>query len=99
MARYYFHAHDHSGFVRDQEGQDLPGPDAARDMALRSAREIMGEDVRQGCLDLRGRIDVTDGEGRMVLTLSFLDALSIMTGNPPQPGLVVGDGTRPATPP
>lgn len=85
MPRYHFHAHDHSGYVMDREGQDLPGLDAAREMALRSAREIMGEDVKGGCLDLRGRIDVADPEERVVLTLSFPDAVSIRTGDLPRP--------------
>lgn len=86
MARYHFHAHDHSGLVKDEEGQDLPGLDAARQMALRSARAIMGEDVKEGCLDLRGRIDVADGDGQVVFTLPFHDALSIRTGDLPGAG-------------
>ena len=97
MARYYFHTHDHFGFVRDQEGQELPGLDAARDVALRSAREIMGEDVKQGCLDLGGRIDVADPTGRVVLTLTFPDAVSIRMEGLSRPG-AGGPGAGTAAP-
>lgn len=86
MARYHFHVHDQSGFVRDEEGQELPGLHAAREMALRSARAIMGEDVKAGCLDLRGRIEVADGDGRVVLMLAFSEAVSIWTGELPRTG-------------
>jgi hypothetical protein len=88
VPRFHLHVHDRSGLVRDVEGQDLPGLDAARAQAMRSARAIMAEDVRQGCLDLRGRVEVAGSDGAVLLTLRFGEAIEITDGlsaAPPDP--------------
>jgi hypothetical protein len=82
MARYYFHVRDYFGSVVDEEGQELADLTVARREALRSARAIMAEDVRQGFLDLKGTVEVADLHGRILLTLSFGDAVEIRPGDP-----------------
>jgi len=43
MPRYYLHLWDGDLFEEDQEGTDLPNLAAAREEALRFAREISGD--------------------------------------------------------
>lgn len=66
MPRYFFHTL-HEQFVRDAEGETLPGPGAAHRGALR----IMGEIIRDGqpgFLDVESfRVLCTDGEGEIVV--------------------------------
>lgn len=47
-ARYYFHIKDGAELVKDQEGTELPTPDAARRQALKSARELWANAIRSG---------------------------------------------------
>jgi hypothetical protein len=76
VPRYHFHLHDRAGLTKDMEGRNLPDLPAARARAIREARAIICDDVRQGCLDLTGRIEVTDGGGKPVLLLPFTDAVA-----------------------
>ena len=77
MPLYRFNIHNGNGLTEDEEGRDLPDAGAARAEALNGIRSILAEDVLQGRLDLRGRIEVL-GEGRESLfTVSFADALRI----------------------
>jgi hypothetical protein len=77
VPRYFFHVHDYSGLVMDEEGQSLPDLGVARRMAVQSARCIMAEDVRQGCLDRRGRIEVADVDGTVALIIAFHDVVDV----------------------
>lgn len=77
MARYFFHLHESAGFLKDEEGLELPDGDAVRQEALKGARSILGHDVQSGSLDLRGRIEVADAHGRVVLVLPFHEAVQL----------------------
>jgi hypothetical protein len=47
MSRYYFHLRDFRGdLTEDEEGSEFPSLPAARDRALTSMREILGEAIR-----------------------------------------------------
>lgn len=76
MPRYFFHVHNHIE-VEDEEGQLLPDEAAARAAALESVRELICESVREGRLDRRHYIQVTDADGREVLVLSFGEAFAL----------------------
>lgn len=77
MPRYYFHVCNGEGFTEDEEGQELPDPDAARKAAIRSARDIMASDVKRGFLDLSSFIEVEDSDRRMILSLTFQQAIDM----------------------
>ncbi|HEX8583493.1 MAG TPA: hypothetical protein VF680_03685 [Allosphingosinicella sp.] len=47
----------------------------ARERAIKEARAIICDDVRNGRIDLNGMIKVTDGSGKVVLTLPFTEAV------------------------
>jgi hypothetical protein len=77
MPRYYFHVCNGTGFVQDEEGEELPDLEAARLAAIRSARSIMASDVQRGILDLSSFIEIEDSEKRLALTLGFQEALDM----------------------
>jgi hypothetical protein len=82
MPRFYFHVCNGNGFVEDEEGQELPDLDAARESAVRSARSIMADDVQRGMLDLSSFIEIEDSENRLVHTLGFGDAVDLTERHP-----------------
>ena len=77
MPRYYFHICNGSGFVEDEEGQELPDLEAARAFAVRSARSIMASDVQRGMLDLSSFIEIEDPLHQLVHTLGFEEAIDL----------------------
>ena len=77
MPRYYFHVCNGTGFVQDEEGQELPDLEAARAEAVRNARCIMASEVQRGMLDLSSFIEIEDAEHQLIHTLGFEDALDL----------------------
>ena len=77
MPRYYFHICNGSGFVEDEDGQELPDLEAARAFAVRSARSIMASDVQRGMLDLSSFIEIEDPQHQLVHTLGFEEAIDL----------------------
>ena len=74
MPRYRFNIHDSSGLVEDEEGLELPDTEAARAKAIAGARSLVAGDVLEGRLDLGGRIEVLDADGRLLFSISFAEA-------------------------
>jgi hypothetical protein len=77
MPRFHFHVCNGTGFVQDEEGQELADIAAARATALVSARDLMAADVRAGELDLASFIEVEDENRQWLFTLMFLDAVDL----------------------
>lgn len=78
MPRYRFDIHNGIGFVADEEGRELADLAVAQAEGLKGVRSILAEDVLIGCLDLRGRLDIADAEGRILATISFDEAVDIL---------------------
>jgi hypothetical protein len=76
LPRFYLSLRD-GEFLRDDEGQEFASLDAARDTAVRGAREIMAEDVKRGVLSLGDSVEITDENGQRVATVAFRDAIQI----------------------
>jgi hypothetical protein len=83
MPHVHFHLNNAVGLVHDGEGQEAADLDEARAIAIENIRSILAEDVRHGLIDLSGRIEVTDGDGRLLLVVPFADAVTIRTDNAP----------------
>ena len=49
----------------------------ARLEAIRSARDIMAEDVRRGHLSLSFRIEITDENGEPIMAVPFSEVVTI----------------------
>ena len=75
MPLYYFHMTNGLRAFRDYEGVELPDLKAAHCHALANAQHVMKQD-RSGSEDWSDwTFEITDGEGRYVLTVPFVDAL------------------------
>lgn len=70
MARFYFHVRDEGRLLEDTEGEELENLAAVRIQAAESAREILSEAALSGeALNLNRQIEVTDEQGKTVLTV------------------------------
>ena len=76
MPRFFFHLRD-GETVDDQDGMYFPDARSAHREAIRNARDIMAEDVRQGRLCLSFRIEVTGQGGDPVFAVPFRDVIRI----------------------
>jgi hypothetical protein len=58
----------------DPEGIELADHAAVEATALRFARDTLSHELRDGCLNLRYRIDVEDEHGTVIHTTQLADA-------------------------
>lgn len=77
MPRYFFHVHNSFGVAADDEGQDVDSLAEARRIAIESIRTILSEELRNGCLDLRGRVVIADPSGAICATVPFTEAVDL----------------------
>ena len=78
MPLYYFHLRDGVDVLLDPEGQELDGEAAIAAAALREARSLISADALAGHIRLDQRIDVEDGQQRIVHRLEFTEAIRII---------------------
>jgi len=78
VAIYYMHLRNSTDELLDSEGIDLRDMDAVRKSVMNAARDILSGDLRNGLVDLRYRIDAEDELGKIVYTLAFKHAFSII---------------------
>lgn len=83
MPRFYFHLHNSTGLTRDEEGRDLEDLAEARNSAIRDIRSVLCEDVERGFIDMRGRIDVGDEGGEVLMTIPFSEAVELRLESEP----------------
>lgn len=81
MPRYFFHIHNGLGLTEDEEGQELPSPEAAFAAALDGIRSLLSAGVREGELDLDGSLDIVDEAGILLRNIPFETAIEV-TGEP-----------------
>ena len=80
MATYHLHLINTHVDADDREGHLLASLDEARAMAVDGIRGYLSHEVRDGRLDLRGRIDVEDDDGAVLASVRFDEAVSITRG-------------------
>ncbi len=76
MPRFFFNLRD-DVCITDSEGKELADLAMARELAVRHARGMMSEDVKDGRLVLKDEIEVLDDAGGQLMWLSFRDAIEI----------------------
>lgn len=77
MVRYYFHIRDGERLSRDPEGSDFEDLDAARAEAVKSARELLSQRVRNG-EEVDGQaFEVTTEDGTVMDRVRFRDVLRL----------------------
>jgi hypothetical protein len=77
MPRYYLNVRNVEVSADDEEGTDFRDLDAARAKAIASVRSILSDEVMRGKVDLRGRIEITDARGEIVLTVPYAEAVTV----------------------
>jgi hypothetical protein len=76
MPRYFFHIFNDETTM-DEEGQELPNLKAARERAIKDARHLMTDSLRDGRIELSHHIAVQDDKGRLLADVKFGDAVAI----------------------
>ena len=87
MPKFFLHLRDGSDEALDPEGREFDDLEALRRAVLLNARDCISGDIRNGIIDLRFRIDAEDETGRVVYTLPFKHAFSLIPeSSPADPG-------------
>lgn len=76
MPRFFFHVRSLDGLALDEEGQDQPDLNAAREEAIEAARDIMSELVFKGVDPKHHQFEIADGNGAVKMVVRFGEALS-----------------------
>ncbi len=74
MPHFHLDLHNFHIEATDPDGHDLPDLDAAHKLAIEGIRDFIGHEAFGGKIDLRGRIEIRDGLGKLLLTVPFRDA-------------------------
>ncbi len=74
MQRFYFHVRRGDEIAPDTDGEALPDVSAARNEALKVAREMLAEAIKYDACPPE-YIEVADDSGRTVLILAIADLL------------------------
>ncbi len=77
MPTFHLHLINSHVDADDADGHDLPSLDAARAKAVDGIRDFLSAEVRSGTLDLRGRVDIEDETGAVLMTIPFAEAVAI----------------------
>jgi hypothetical protein len=75
MPMYFFHHQKADKILNDDEGDELPNIEAAREEAVQAAREMIANAAREGRDARHESFVVVDDVGQNVLVLKFRDAL------------------------
>ena len=74
MPRYYFHTRIGDELISDPDGEELRNPDRAWEMARAMILELLKSEGADERL-LNATVEVTDGDGEVVLEFPFAEAL------------------------
>jgi hypothetical protein len=77
MAQYYLHIHNSHGTAEDDEGVEAASLSEAKEKAITGIRSLLGSEVENGKMNMKGRIDIADGSGKVLLSVQFKEALTI----------------------
>jgi len=79
VVRYYFHLRDGVERLLDPQGADVDDPAQLARMALKEARAVVAQEALEGEINLQQRIEIEDEGGNLVHSLSFADAVRIVS--------------------
>jgi hypothetical protein len=77
MTRYFLHVHNSHGDAEDDEGLEAGSLSEAREKAVKGIRSLLAAEAENGEINFKGRIEISDESGKIVLTVPFTDALSV----------------------
>jgi hypothetical protein len=82
MPRYFFHIKDGAALIKDDEGCELPTPEAAHLQALVSARELWADAIKSGKSLGADAVVIADEHG----TFTFLPMNEALPKRPQERG-------------
>jgi hypothetical protein len=77
MSRYFLHLINGIGVAPDEEGVDVARVEQAAQQAIAGIRSIVSDEAKRGRIDLNGRVDIADEEGRIQAVIPFSDAFEL----------------------
>ena len=77
MPRFYFHVCNGTGFVQDEEGQELPDVQSARLSAVQGLRDIMASELKDGLLKTASFIEIENSQRELLMTVPFSEAVAV----------------------
>jgi hypothetical protein len=75
VPRFYLHQRTWASKIEDPEGSDLPDLDAARDEAVKAARQLLAAAVLKGAAPQGIGFEISDELGRNLLYVAFRTVL------------------------
>jgi hypothetical protein len=81
MPRYFFNTRIGDALIPDPEGEELRNPDRAWEVARAMIRELLKTEGAAGGL-MNAILEVTDGEGEIVLEFPFVEAILDLSNIP-----------------
>ena len=75
MPHFFINFQNVNELIQDDEGIDLPSLEAARQVALISAREILADNVKGDAKDPLQAVIITDERGREIMTIPAKEVL------------------------
>lgn len=78
MTRYYFHLNECGRYTADEEGRECPSYEAAVEMALEAARDVMAGELKAGKICIDCHIAITGGGEEELGRVNFRDAVKIV---------------------
>jgi hypothetical protein len=78
MARYYLHIHNSHGAAEDNEGMEAANLSEAREKAVQGIRSLLGAEAENGHINFKGRIDISDATGKVLLSVPFKEAMTVV---------------------
>ena len=75
MSRFYLHQQIANGIIEDPDGTEAVDLTAAKHEAVLAARQLLANAILAGVSPLGTAFRITDGNGTLLLTVSFRDVL------------------------
>jgi hypothetical protein len=77
MARFFFHIHNSHGAAEDDEGCEAQSLSEAREKAVMGIRSLLSAEAANGEMNFKGRIDISNEGGEVLLSVPFDDAITL----------------------
>ena len=83
--RLFLHLVECGEITRDEEGRDFTDMAAAREAAIKAARDVMCHEIKAGALCLSCHVEIAKRNGSALEIVRFVDAIAL-SGLPGQRG-------------
>jgi hypothetical protein len=84
LPQFFFNFRDEAGLDRDQEGLDLPDPDAAYMEAFEAAKEMWIDAIRDMRNPMRQSFAIVDADNKVLIVVPFGEVIGSLKGVPNQ---------------